>query len=229
MKQKSAEWNYVAVIGDIIESRKIENRQAVQLKLQSVLDVVNKKYEKSLASKFMITLGDELQGLVRDKRTSVDIISFIVLEMLPICLRFGVGVGEISTDIVYDNSVKIDGSAYHRARKAIEEIKRRNGGYEEIYTNFMIYSGENTLKLDEMRNSVLSLCTVVISKWTERQAEIVREYFANGKNQYLTAKALGIGQPTVSKSLKKASYYSLRAALNTVKESLEGEIPGRND
>ena len=117
MKQKSAEWNYVAVIGDIIESRKIENRQAVQLKLQSVLDVVNKKYEKSLASKFMITLGDELQGLVRDKRTSVDIISFIVLEMLPICLRFGVGVGEISTDIVYDNSVKIDGSAYHRARK----------------------------------------------------------------------------------------------------------------
>ena len=84
MKQKSAEWNYVAVIGDIIESRKIENRQAVQLKLQSVLDVVNKKYEKSLASKFMITLGDELQGLVRDKRTSVDIISFIVLVMLPI-------------------------------------------------------------------------------------------------------------------------------------------------
>ncbi|WP_269319384.1 SatD family protein [Carnobacterium jeotgali] len=43
--------------------------------------------------------------------------------MAPIELRFGIGLGSISTPIQRDNSMEMDGTAYHRARQMIETIE----------------------------------------------------------------------------------------------------------
>ena len=55
---------YIAIIGDIKGSKKLDNRNEVQKKLTSVLDDINKKYKDDIYSKFTITLGDEFQGLL---------------------------------------------------------------------------------------------------------------------------------------------------------------------
>ena len=47
----------------------------------------------------MITLGDEFQGLLKNGSAAVFIIDKIEREMYPIKFRFGLGVGEITTDI----------------------------------------------------------------------------------------------------------------------------------
>jgi len=90
---------YVAIIGDIIGSRNIENRNEVQNKLKDVLNHVNNKYAEDISAKFTITLGDEFQGLLSAGRYVMDIIQFIERKMYPVKMRFGVGIGKITTDI----------------------------------------------------------------------------------------------------------------------------------
>lgn len=51
--------NYFAVIGDIIDSKKINNRYQVQKTLETCLNDLNNEYQAVLVSKFSITLGDE--------------------------------------------------------------------------------------------------------------------------------------------------------------------------
>ncbi len=82
---------YVAIIGDIKDSRKISNRSEVQKKLNSILDEINIEYDADISSKFIITLGDEFQGLLCNGVNAIDIISEIERKMHPIQIRVGVG------------------------------------------------------------------------------------------------------------------------------------------
>lgn len=91
--------NYFAVIGDIIDSKKIDNRYQVQKTLETCLNDLNNEYQAVLVSKFSITLGDEFQGLLSLDAPLFQIIDRINLAMQPYQVRFGIGVGKILTDI----------------------------------------------------------------------------------------------------------------------------------
>lgn len=215
--------NYVAIIGDILESKHLKDRQLIQQKLKQTLANINLKYNDAIAAKFMITLGDEFQGLLKNCHHIFDIISEIEMALLPIELRFGIGIGGITTVINYDQSSEVDGPAYHRARQMIIEIEKISAQYTERETNMMICSEENNSQIDKLLNSILSVCSVLKSKWTDRQKEIVYTYLTHHENQYETADSLKIGQPSVSKALKKANFYSYHSAMNTVNTFLNKE------
>ena len=151
------------------------------------------------------------------------IISEIEMEMSPIELRFGIGIGDVSTDINFDNSSEIDGSAYHRARKMIKELESIKSQYTERQANIMICSEIYNLEIDELLNSILSMCTALKSKWTDRQKEIIYAYLSNDENQYKAADILNIGQSSVNKALNKARYYSYKSAIDTVSSFLGKE------
>lgn len=220
---------YVAIIGDIVDSKKINNRKVIQRKFKNVLTDINVKYSEDIASKFTITLGDEFQGLLKNRNNIMKIICEIEMAMTPIELRFGIGIGSISTDINFDNSSEIDGSAYYRARKMIKEIESKKFQYAERHSNIMICSEENNIEIDELLNSILSVCTALKSKWTDRQKEIIYAYLSNDENQYKAAKFLNIGQPSVNKALSNARFYSYKSAIDTVNSFLSKERGGPND
>ena len=90
---------YVAIIGDIIDSKKIKNRNEVQQKLKHVLSKINQSYDDIIAANFIISLGDEFQGLLCQQEKVFEIINDIEMNMFPIKIRFGIGVGKIDTDI----------------------------------------------------------------------------------------------------------------------------------
>ena len=52
---------YIVLIGDLIGSRKIRNRGEIQERLRDVLAQLNERYSSMLASRLMLTLGDEFQ------------------------------------------------------------------------------------------------------------------------------------------------------------------------
>ena len=52
---------YYAIIGDIKNSKDIENRYEVQEQLNHILNNVNLNYKDSIKANFLITLGDEFQ------------------------------------------------------------------------------------------------------------------------------------------------------------------------
>lgn len=208
---------YVAIIADIVDSKNLQNRKQVQNQLKQVLEKINSIYKKSLAAKFQISLGDEFQGLVQDKKKVIEIIQIIELDMHPVKIRFGIGVGKILTDIDFDRTLEIDGPAYHRARNMIDAIENNENQYEGIYSNIMIDSGKENVTIDTLMNTIFSLRSIIKEKWTNRQVEIIRMYMNCEENQYKTAEALHIGQPTISKCLNKTNYYSFKSAGDTIK------------
>ncbi|MFL2099889.1 SatD family protein [Desemzia sp. FAM 23991] len=204
---------YAAIIGDIKDSRNIADRKEVQEKFRSTLQHINQKYADDIASQFMITLGDSFQGLLKNKQTIMSIVFEIELAMSPIELRFGIGLGDISTTIQRENSMEMDGPAYHRARQMIETIEANENKYTRSETNMMICSGTDSLQTDQLLNTILSLATALKSKWSDRQKEVMYTYFTHSENQYKTAEALGIGQSSVNKALNTAKYYTYKTAL----------------
>lgn len=65
---------YCAIIGDINESRKLEKRGAVQKIFERAVEQINKTYQDEIASKFLITTGDEFQGLLQTPAKSYHLV-----------------------------------------------------------------------------------------------------------------------------------------------------------
>ena len=72
---------YCAIIGDIVKSKKIPNRQEIQDLFYCVLKEINIEFNDIIASDFTITLGDEFQGLILKPSLSYDIIKKIKQKM----------------------------------------------------------------------------------------------------------------------------------------------------
>ncbi|NLY37205.1 MAG: hypothetical protein GX046_08235 [Tissierellia bacterium] len=208
--------DYTVIIGDIIDSKEIEDRKNAQTKFKKILADINEKYSEDIASKFTIVLGDEFQGLLKNRNNIIKIIFEIEMAMAPIALRFGVGIGEVSTDINYEYSSEIDGPAYHRARAMMENLQSSKSQYSKRQANILISSQVGNAEIDKLLNSILSVCTALKSKWTLRQTEIIGVYLKSEENQYKAAEKLEIGQSSVNKALNSANFYTYKSAMDSV-------------
>ena len=218
---------FVAVIGDIVSSKKIQNRSHVQEKFKIILNNINETYKDDIASNFMITLGDEFQGLLNEGKNAIKIVSDIEIKMMPQKLRFGIGIGGITTTINPDYPLGADGPAYYNARNMIEELKKKENQYKENFSNIMISIDPKVTKHPNdfmLLNSLLSLCSLVKSQWTLRQIEIINSYLNNDENQYKTADKLEVVQSTVNRSLIKSNFYSYKKAIESISLYLSEEV-----
>ena len=215
--------SFAAVIGDIKDSRKLENRKEVQKRLQKVLDRLNRKYEEDIVSSYLITLGDEFQGLLCSGKNILNMINEIKMEMSPVRLRFGIGFGTITTDIRREMALGADGPGYYRAREAVEVLKEREKKNRPVPADLCLKMEEEDRDKEVLLNTVFDLLYVVEEGWTERQREIIWDMLVYGDGQQNTAARLSISQPTVQKALAAGSYYTYENALKNAAEIL-GEI-----
>ncbi len=212
---------YIAIIGDIKESKKLSNRSEVQKKLNIVLEDINKKYTKDISSKFIITLGDEFQGLLCNGANTMNILSEIERRMYPVKIRFGVGVGEITTDVNKEMSIGADGPGYYKARTAIEYLKEDEKRKQTNAADIRFEIDGDNQASTIMINTILSLMTVIKETWSDRQREIIWDMLEHQDSQLDVARRLAIKQPSVQKSLSKGKYYAYKDALNTIGQALE--------
>ena len=215
--------SFAAVIGDIKDSRHLENRKEVQVHLQEILDRLNEKYKDHIVSKFLITLGDEFQGLLRSGEHILDMVNEIRMEMYPVRLRFGIGFGQITTDIKSEMALGADGPGYYRAREAVELLKEREKKNRPVLAELCLRLDEKDQEKEVLLNTVFDLMYVVESGWTERQRETIWDMLLYGDGQQNTARRLSISQPTVQKALAAGSYYTYENALKNAAKIL-GDI-----
>lgn len=215
---KMCENNYIAIIGDIVESKKIKDRIDFQRKFKAILDIINEKYGKNITSKFMITLGDEFQGLLSKSDDLFEIIFEIEKEMRPIKIRFGIGIGPIYTDINPEVPLGADGPAYHYARKMVDKLKSRESKYKNAPANILIETEREECNL--LLESILELTYAVKSRWTDRQIQIIEAYKKNDENQYKVAEKLAITQSTVNKAIKASMLYQYNNGIESIKQYL---------
>ena len=212
---------YVAIIGDIKESKKINNRNEIQKKLIQVLEEINLKYDTDISSKFIITLGDEFQGLLCNGANTLRIISEIERKMYPIKIRFGVGVGTITTEVNKEMSLGADGPGYYKARNAIEYLKDNEKRNQKNTADIRFEVESENQSTTIMLNTILSLLTAIKDLWSDRQREIIWDMLEHQDGQVDVAKRLKIKQPAVQKSLAKGKYYAYKDALETIGKALE--------
>lgn len=116
---------YLALIGDIIQSKQLSQRSEAQERLKTCLKRLNELFKPYIISNFSLTLGDEFQGLMKIDAPIFYLIDLINDEMRDIPMRYGIGVGEILTDINPEISIGADGPAYWYAREAIKFIHQK--------------------------------------------------------------------------------------------------------
>lgn len=209
---------YVAIIGDIVNSKNIDNRSEVQYQLKNIVECLNLKYQNDIMFNLRISLGDEVQGVFRLGGNIISVIEDLEMMMYPVRMRFGIGVGEVDEDYVSDNTLEMDGSAYHYARAMISAIKNQELKNSDSFTFVKFNSDSN---VDNIINSIFILASTLKIKWTSRQREVITTYIMSDENQYQTAEKLEIDQSTVNRSLKASNYYNYRDAITKLKLFLE--------
>lgn len=209
---------YCAIIGDLVNSKSMEasERKRVQDTLDKLLVRINNDYKDNIAAKFIITLGDEFQGLLSASWPSVKIIEIIIRNLYPHNVRFGVGISNIYTDIQSERALGADGPAYHLAREAVN-IKKKGSKKEETQFAVCYRTGNNDSGLiDVICNSV----SMIMGDWTEKQRVVVHKTIEFAGQQNEVARELGINPSTVTRQLKAARYEQYKDFLDAISNYL---------
>ncbi|HOV69776.1 MAG TPA: SatD family protein [Clostridia bacterium] len=211
---------YFAIIGDIVGSRKVSDRAELQKKLREILDDINSKYESDIASKFVITLGDEFQGLLLRPDNIIEMLNIIKIKAYPVRIRFGIGIGLITTEINPHMAIGMDGPALHNARRMIDEIKQNEKGKMSDSTDTRICEGDADSIEVRLINSNLALCSFIELKWSNKQRELIAEALLTGLSQREIAARLKIAQSSIQRRFKSAGYYDYCNAQKVIKDVL---------
>ena len=222
---------YLALIADVIDSKMVQERFDLQKQLEKTLQKMNELFGEFLASNFTLTLGDEFQGLLKVDAPVFQMIDTLRSLLTPTQLRFGIGLGEIVTDIDPLQSIGADGPAYWNARAAINLVHQKND-----YGNTQIYFLSGKEKQDFFVNALIASGEAIRSGWRGSQEEILldllkRCVYSENFSQQDLAQSLEINPSALSKRLKSSSirvYLRGRAAaLASIQSLVKGEAYDR--
>lgn len=166
---------YFAVIGDLVASRSIPAREKFQKQFAQVIAEVNTRFRSSIASKFIVTVGDEFQGLLGEASQVCRLMDAIISGLYPVKVRFGIGVGRISTEIDPAKSLGADGPAFWAARQAIEYIHDNND-----YGTSRIHLFPSESPESRLINSALAANGLILDGWRSTQMEVLKALVDSG-------------------------------------------------
>lgn len=197
--------NYIAVIGDLVASRSMspEERQQVQERFQAALDEVNQHFSKEIAALFLITVGDEAQGLLKKIDRLYAILRQIQIKLFPAEIVFGVGVGTLTTE-VGEFAIGADGPAFHRARQALTEAKSERKEYGKAIVRDVKFLSENPV-LDPVVNALFLALAVLRRHWTEKQTRVLN-WLEQGKAQKEVSEMLEIALSNVNRTIESTNF-----------------------
>jgi hypothetical protein len=181
---------YLVVIGDVVGSKRVKARAALQRTLAAELAAVSAGHG-GLASPYTLTLGDEFQAVYRRAGGLFADLVRIRAACLPAEIRLSVAVGRIVTAINPQQALGMDGPAFHVARERIERLKREGGRFA--------VSGD--LPGDAAaRDAAVALLSAWTEGWKPNRWRILLGRL-QGRPVADLAAELGISEPAVYKNL----------------------------
>lgn len=208
---------YAALIGDVVSSREHEDRSGLQRSLQHELEALNRRLEPpagrsaGLAAPLVILRGDEIQGLLHDPGTAVDIAVRLRESLHPTRICWGLGFGPLSTGLA-GSPLQMDGPCFHHARDALQRSREFQG--------WLAAAGFSPTT-DDTVTAIFGLLEAVRRRWTARQNEIVRLARSDRHpTQKDAARALGVSPSVISESLKAAAFTRVAAGEAAAKRLL---------
>jgi len=192
----------IALIADMVKSRDVPRAQRpeIQLSFSEFVAALNHTYKDALVARFIVTLGDEFQGLLSDARALPDLLWDMHYKFHMRQLRVGIGFGTIDTPIG-KNAINVDGPALHHARNAIDIAKKDKllGG---VFDGFGATS-------DAAFNGYARLLQHHRSRLKPQQRKVF-ELLRQSLTQAAVAKELGITRQAVSLYAAAAGWEAYR-------------------
>jgi len=186
---------YAVVIGDIVESRGYDDQTALFAVVTEILEHVSTQVEAT--QPLQMTIGDEFQGAYATLGSALDACLLIRLHLQSTCdTRIGIGWGEISSFDPARAPMAQSGSAWWRAREAIEVIER-------AVTSHAWPRGARTWVAGAPTEMVHTLNAFLLCRDQLLDAMDTRDYrivlgMLLGERQVDLAAELGITQPAIS-------------------------------
>jgi len=192
----------IAVIGDIVRSKRIQGagRDRLQQQLKRTLDQLNKRHHAAILSRFIVTAGDEFQGLLCTGAPIPDIVWATDGRRWGIEIRFGIGCGRLDTKIE-PYAIGMDGPVWHRAREAVR-LARAKAWLGGVFRGFG--DPEETIL-----NGLARLLHHTRRGLTERQFAIF-EALRLTPHQTTVAQTLGITRQAISKQTRSTGWEAYR-------------------
>ena len=197
---------YTAITGDLVDSRKLPDRQKVQKQLQNILIQVNRRYRQQIAVRFSIILGDEFQGLLFSPQPSYPLIREIQRQIYPVRVKFGVGIGPLATRIMPSTS-SMDGVCLLNSRQALLLTKKSRAT--------IVYQSEQT-DYDRLINTIILLIDALQSHWQEIHYRRVTLYEQLGSRQAVARKEK-VSPQMISKMFQDIHLEEIKKAEETLK------------
>ncbi|MCJ7626449.1 MAG: SatD family protein [Anaerolineaceae bacterium] len=153
----------VVLIGDVVGSRKIHERDAFDNILSETLDILNCQ-NPHILSPYTITIGDEIQAVFsRADDLLSDVIS-IMAAIHPQKMRFSFGIGTLINPVNPIRAIGMDGPAFHDARDGIMALKKT--------TNLLAIDGVDIPRIHLLRQ-MLFLISHRMRKWHKTRFQVM--------------------------------------------------------
>lgn len=195
----------VAVIADIVASRRLDDRAAAQRQIARVIEHVETDLPAA-RQPLTPTVGDELQG--QYDRLDDALASLLLMRLaLPddIDCRFGVGVGDVRPIVLDDRTVP-EGPAWWAARQAVETVERMQQRAAPFARTWITAAeGEDAAMVDTV--TVANAYALARDQLVSAMSERTRRLTAGrclGRSQRDLAEGEGISQSAVSQALASA-------------------------
>lgn len=117
---------YMTIICDLKGSRKLINREKTQYKIINMLKAANMIFANNIVVPFIITIGDEWEGLLKINSDYVRILQFFHKILNDIDFYCGIGIGPVSIRNFELTVNQLDGPSFYLAREAIKLAKKHN-------------------------------------------------------------------------------------------------------
>lgn len=205
----------VAVIADIVGSRRLRSRSQAQRVFDETIARVEKAHPQA-DQPLRPTVGDEQQGVYRTLDDAL--VSLLLLQLaLPdgIEFRFGLGIGEIRP-VQSEHRELSDGPGWWAARDAIEIVHSRQQRAVPSSRTWIVGAPDQTEVMDVVirsANAYLLARDQIIAGMSERERRLAYGR-VNGVSQTALAEQEGITQPSVSKALRSSGAAALIDGLN---------------
>jgi|GEM_PF-529516 len=191
------------IIGDVRESRLLDNWTRVFDRIQTHLAEANRRFASDVLINFAPTVGDEFQGVLRTPRKAYDA-CLALRSGIPTRLRIGIGTGAIERHFARDKGMR--GTAFYRARAAIEACKKLNRAT-------LISSAAEPSSTDVAINSLLHVAATLEERWTSRQRQLLGLYREHPNWSYdRLGKRFQVTKQAVSQILAAADWDTFREA-----------------
>lgn len=184
------------VLADVVNSQKIEERERFEQKLKTAIATINKRHQEFIHTEFAVIKGvDEFGGVINSIGPVAEIQKTFSRILHPEQFRMAVVIDTIDVNKDSERISEMDGRAFARGDTILSGLER--SGFRFALSGQYGY-------IDDLISDEINLLEIIRSNWSEKTAEIVKQYEKYDKQKEV-ADRLNISPQNVSYHLSKPS------------------------